>query len=71
MKTFAIVVLIGVSAIVFMATPVAFFVIYLFNGYGQDPNNPDVWLTLIPAVAIVLIWSLVIWRLRRGERGGP
>jgi hypothetical protein len=51
--------------ILFWITPLAFFAVSAFETTGPRGLYYE-WLTLVPAVAIVLIWTLVIRRWRRG-----
>ncbi len=68
MREFATIVLVVVSMLVLAATPYAFFVVWTLGWAWPGGGPHDAWLTLAPAVAVILFW--VVRASRRPARGG-
>ena len=68
MKEFVTIVLVIISMIVLGATPYAFFFFGAIAAGQSDASRDDAWLTLLPAVAIILLWTVIIRALRRHGR---
>jgi len=69
LKDFVVVVLFTFSVFLVAMTPLVFFLALAFEAMGSA-GLYYVWLTLVPAVAIILIWTFIIRRLRSASRKG-
>jgi hypothetical protein len=66
LKDFGVVVLFTVSAIAVWLTPFLFFAVSAFETSGRAGLYFE-WLALVPAGVIIVIWTFVIRRSRRGR----
>ncbi len=64
-REFATIVLVVVSMLVLAATPYAFFAVWTLETAGPGGGLHDAWLTLAPAVAIILLWVIRASRRKR------
>jgi len=69
LKDFVVVVLFTFSVFLVAMTPLVFFFALAFEAMGSA-GLYYVWLTLVPAVAIILIWTFIIRLLRSASRKG-
>jgi hypothetical protein len=69
LKDFAVVVLFTLSGILFWMTPLAFFLVAALETTGPAGLYYE-WLTVVPPVAIILLWAFLIRRWRKGEHKG-